>query len=162
MAGFSDADASFGITISNRKKNKGSSRIEVQTSFRIEVKQNYSREVTKDQGGSSYFNILSEIAAFFTVSLYTRVRKIVDKKYYAFVAIAHNSRSQDIVRKYFNRFPLYSSKYLAYRDWCIVQNIHRGGNLSLDHLEKIKNIKNQFNSKRKVFNFSHLDSLTLK
>jgi len=80
------------------------------------VKQNYSREVTQDQGGSSYFNILTEIAAFFTVNLYTRTRKTDDKVYYAFMVVAHNSRSHEIVRKYFDRFPLYSSKYLAYKD----------------------------------------------
>ena len=80
------------------------------------MKQNYSREVTPDQGGSSYFYILSEIASFFTVNLYTRTRKTEDKVYYAFVAVAHNSRSHEIVRNYFDRFPLYSSKYLAYKD----------------------------------------------
>lgn len=158
LAGFTDADGSFGITVYNRKKNGVFLRTSVQTSFRIEVKQNYSRKVSQDQGGSSYFNILNEIAAFFTVNLYTRTRKTEDKVYYAFVAVAHNSRSHEIVRKYFDRFPLYSSKYLAYKDWCLVQDLHRG-NLSKEKLDKIKIIKNQFNTKKKVFDFSHLDCL---
>jgi len=76
-------------------------RTSVQTFFRIEVKQDYSRKVTQDQGGSSYFYILTEIAAFFTVNLYTRTRKTEDRVYYAFMAVAHNSRSHEIVRKYF-------------------------------------------------------------
>ena len=59
---------------------------------------------------------MSEIAAFFTVNLYTRTRKTKDKVFYAFVAIAHNSRSHVIAREYFEKFPLYSSKYLAYKD----------------------------------------------
>ena len=59
---------------------------------------------------------------------------------------------------YFNRYPLYSSKYLAYKDWCLVQDLHKG-NLNKEKLDTIKNIKNNFNSKRKVFDFSHLDSL---
>ena len=80
------------------------------------MKQNYSREVTQDKGGTSYFNILSEIAAFFTVNLYSRTRKIKDKVYYSFTAVAHNSRSHEIVRKYFYCFPLYSYKYIAYKD----------------------------------------------
>lgn len=116
MAGFTDADGNFSITLYDRKKNGVFLRTSVQTSFRIEVKQNSSREVSQDQGGASYFNILSEIAAFFTVNLYTRTRKTEDKLYYAFMAIAHNSISKEIVRKYFDRFPLYSSKYLAYKD----------------------------------------------
>lgn len=82
-----------------------------------------------------------------------------DKVFYAFIAIAHNSRSHEIVRKYFDRFPLYSSKYLAYKDWCSVQDLHKG-TLSKENLDKIKTIKAQFNSKRKVFDFSHLDCLT--
>jgi hypothetical protein len=55
---------------------------------------------------------------FFTVNLYTRTRNVGDKVYYSFIVVAHNSRSHKIVRSYFYRFPLYSSKYLAYKDWC--------------------------------------------
>ena len=126
--------------------------------FVLKLNKNYSREVTQAQGGSSYFNILTEIAHFFAVNLYTRTRKTEDKVYYAFMAVAHNSRSHETVRKYFDRFPLYSSKYLAYKDWCLVQDLHRG-NLTKEKLDKIKIIKNNFNSKRKVYDFSHLDSL---
>ena len=161
LAGFTDADGCFSITVYDRKKNGVFLRTSVQTFFRIEVKQNYSRKVTQDQGGNSYFNILSEIAAFFTVNLYTRTRKTEDKVFYAFVVVAHNSRSHEIVRKYFDNFPLYSSKYLAYKDWCIVQHLNKGG-LSKENLDKIRIIKNNFNSKRKVFDFSHLDSLHFK
>lgn len=161
LAGFTDADGNFNVTLYDRKKNGVFLRTSVQTSFRIEVKQNSSREVSQDQGGASYFYILSEIAAFFTVSLYTRTRKTEDKLYYAFMAITHNSRSHEIVRKYFDRFPLYSSKYLAYKDWCLVQDLHKGS-LNKEKLDKIKIIKNNFNSKRRVYNFSHLDSLQFK
>jgi hypothetical protein len=100
----------------DRKKNGVFLRTSVQTFFRIEVKQNYSREVSQDNGGTSYFNILTEISNFFTVNLYTRTRKREDKLFYAFLVVAHNYRSHEIVRKYFYRFPLYSSKYLAYKD----------------------------------------------
>ena len=92
----------------NSKKNRVS-RTKVQISFRIEVKQNYSRrpaelvgtgrfEVSKDQGGSSYFNILSEIASFFSpqaLNLYSRVRKTEDKEYYAFIVSARGPGPRD-------------------------------------------------------------------
>jgi len=116
LAGFTDADGNFSITVYDRKKNGNVLRTNVQTFFRLELKQNYSREVNLDQKGHSYFYILTKIAAFFTVNLYTRTRYIEDKVYYAFMVIAHNSRSHDLVRNYFYRFPLYSSKYLAYKD----------------------------------------------
>jgi len=59
LAGFTDTEGSFNITVYDRKKKGVFLRTSVQTSFRIEVKQNYAREVTKDQGGRSYFNILT-------------------------------------------------------------------------------------------------------
>lgn len=158
LAGFTDADGCFGIAIYDRKKNGVFLRTSVQTSFRIEVKQNYSREVTLEQGGSSFFTIMSEIAAFFTVNLYTRTRKTEDKVFYAFAVVAHNSISHEILRNYFQNYPLYSSKYLAYKDWCLVQDLHKGS-LSKENLERIKAIKNGFNTKRKVFDFSHLNFL---
>jgi hypothetical protein len=161
LAGFSDADGNFAITLSNRNKNGVFVRTSVQTFFRIEVKQNYTREVSQHQGGPSYFYILTEISNFFTVNLYTRTRKKEDKVFYAFTVVAHNSRSHDIIRQYFDRFPLYSSKYLSYKDWCLVQNLHKGG-LTKDKLDNIKMIKNNFNNKRKQYNFSHLDSLNFK
>lgn len=161
LAGFTDAEGCFGITIYDRKKNGVFLRTSVQTSFRIEVKQNYSREVTLEQGGSSFFNIMSEIAGFFTINLYTRTRKTEDKVFNAFAAVAHNSRSHEILRIYFENYPLYSSKHLAYKDWCLVQDLHRGS-LNKEKLERIKAIKNEFNTKKKVFDFSHLNSLQFK
>ena len=160
LSGFTDADGNFSITVYDRKKNGKVAKTNVQTFFRIEVKQNYSKDVTADQGGSSYFNILTKIAAFFTVNLYTRTRYKDDKVYYAFMAIAHNSISHEIVRKYFDSYPLYSSKYLAYKDWCLVQDLHKGKSLSKEDLMKIKEIKAQFNNKRNKFDFSHLNNLT--
>nr|YP_010121867.1 LAGLIDADG endonuclease [Monilinia fructicola]QRF72243.1 LAGLIDADG endonuclease [Monilinia fructicola] len=159
LAGFTDADGNFSITVTDVKKKGIFKNKRVQTFFRIEVKQNYSREVTEAQGGGGYFNILTKITAFFTVNLYTRTRHVEDKVYYSFMAIAHNSRSHEIIRKYFDAFPLYSSKYLAYKDWCYVQDLLKVP-LNKEGLDKISEIKAQFNSKRKVFDFSHLDSLT--
>jgi hypothetical protein len=116
LAGFSDADGCFSITTYDRKKNGVFLRTSVQTSFRIEVKQDYSREVALEQGGSSFFPIMSEISHFLTVNLYTRTRKTKDKVFYAFAVVAHNSRSHEILHEYFSKFPLYSSKFLAYKD----------------------------------------------
>ena len=157
LAGFSDADGCFSITTYDRKKNGVFLRTSVQTSFRIEVKQDYSREVVLEQGGSSFFPIMSEISHFLTVNLYTRIRKTKDKVFYAFAVVAHNSRSHEILHEYFSKFPLYSSKLLAYKDWCLVQKLHKGS-LTKENLEKIKEIKSQFNSKRTVFDFSHLNN----
>ena len=61
LAGFTDADGNFSITVYDRKKNGKVLRTNVQTFFLGHrppiIKQNYSREVSQDQGGSSYFHI---------------------------------------------------------------------------------------------------------
>ena len=160
LAGFTDADGNFSITVYNRKKDRKVVTSNVLSFLRIKVKQNYYIDVSADQGGASYFSIMTKIAEFFTVNLYTRTRSEDDKVYYVFMAISHNSISHDIVRNYFDRFPLYSSKYLTYKDWCWVQNLHSGISLSKQGLNEIKVIKDQFNSKRKVYDISHLDCLT--
>jgi hypothetical protein len=49
LAGFTDGN--FSITVYYRKKDSKIIRTSVQTFFRKEVKQNYSRYVTADQGG---------------------------------------------------------------------------------------------------------------
>lgn len=157
LSGFCDADANFSISVYNRRRNGNVSRTSVQTFFRIEVKQTYSNTKTSDEG--SYFNIMTKISEFFTVNLYSRTRTVEDNKFYAFMVIAHNSKSHEIVRTYFNQFPLFSSKHLAYKDWCKVQDLHKG-KLSPSNLLAIKLIKNQFNSKPLIFDFSHLDKLT--
>jgi hypothetical protein len=126
LAGFTDADGNLSITVYDRKNNSKVLRTSVQTLFRIEVKQNYYRDVLADQGGVNYFSVMTNITEFFTVNIYTKTRTIDDRVYYAFMAIFHNWRGQDIVRNSFNRFPLYSSKHLAYKDWCRVQDLHRG------------------------------------
>lgn len=101
-----------------------------------------------------------KLLLFFTVNLYSRTRNTESKVFYAFLVVAHNSRSHFIVRNYFDSFPLLSSKYLAYKDWCLVQDLKK---ISIkENLENIKSIKNQFNSKRVIFDFSHLNSFHFK
>jgi hypothetical protein len=163
LSGFTDADGNFSITLTNQKKNGKVGAKRVQTFFRIELKQNYSKDVSDSIGGSSYFNILTKISAFLSVNLYTRTRYIEDKVYYSFMVISFNYKSHEILRKYFDRYPLYSSKYLAYKDWCYaqdIQNLNKGKPWSKEDIDKIIFIKNQFNNKRKTFNFSQLDALT--
>lgn len=113
-------DSNFSITLTDRKK-KGSITAasppkRVQVFFRIELRQNYHRETPSEQGGISYFRILSEIARYFDVNLYSRSREQGDKIYYSYTVIAHSIPSHLKVIEYFDRYPLYSSKYLAYRD----------------------------------------------
>lgn len=159
LAGFSDGDANFSITLTDGKKKGKVTSKRVQTFFRIELRQNYHRG---EAGASSYFTILSLIAEYLNVNLYSRIRQQGDKLFYAFIVIAHSSRSHAKVKAYFDRFPLYCSKYLAYKDWIRIQDIRISGNVfTKEQITEVQFIKSQFNSKRKFYDFSPLDCLTL-
>ena len=61
---------------------------------------------------------------------------------------------------YFRSFPLYSSKYLDYKDWekaatIILDNDH----YTEQAIIKIDLLKNNMNSKRVYFNWDHLQKL---
>lgn len=159
LAGFSDGDANFSITLTDRKKKGNTTNKRVQTFFRIELRQNYHRG---DVGASTYFIVLSLIAEYLNVNVYSRTRQKGDKLFFAFMIIAHSSISHTKVRAYFDRFPLYSSKYLAYKDWCRVQDIRASADiLSKEQIEQVLLTKSQFNSKRLIYDFTHLENLTL-
>lgn len=162
LAGFTDGDGNFSITLTNRKKKGNVTSKRIQAFFRIELRQTYHRNVSIEQGGSSYFVILSKIATYLSVNLYSRIREQKDKSFYAFMVISHSAASHAKVISYFERFPLYSSKYLAYKDWSYVvqqAKLRAGKILTQKEISEVEIIKAQFNSKRKSFDFSHLDNL---
>jgi len=159
LAGFSDGDANFSITLTDRKKKGSITSKRVQTFFRIELRQNYHRG---EAGQSSYFIILSLIAEYLNVNVYSRTRQKGEKLFFAFMVIAHSSISHAKTRAYFDRFPLYSSKYLAYKDWCYIQDLRANKDvITKKQITKIEFIKSQFNNKRKTYDFTHLENLTL-
>lgn len=78
------------------------------------------------------------------------------------MVISHSLENHKKVIEYFDRYPLYSSKYLAYKDWkYVVEQIQlrNGKPLTAEDIKEIQKIKDQFNSKRKQFDFSHLDAI---
>jgi hypothetical protein len=61
----------------------------------------------------SYFDILNKIAFFFNCKLL--LRKQVSNVYFSLTA--SSSKSIKIIIDYFECYPLFSSKYLDYKDW---------------------------------------------
>ena len=163
LAGFTDGDGNFSITLTNRKKKGNINSKRVQAFFRIELRQTYHRDVSVQQGGVSYYVILNKIATFLNVNLLSRTREQKDKVFYAFMVISHSAASHAKVINYFERFSLYSSKYLAYKDWSYVveqMKLRAGKVLTQKEISEVEMIKSQFNNKRKSFDFSHLDNLS--
>jgi len=78
------------------------------------------------------------------------------------MVISHNKQSHIKVINYFDHFPLYSSKYLAYKDWKSVVELlikREGKTLTNEEILEVEKVKAQFNKNRILFDFTHLDSL---
>ena len=157
LAGFTDADGNLHINITKRKNTEN---IRIQLFYRLEISKTYHREVIEELGGPSYFNILSKISAYLECNLYSRTREIEDKTYYSFIAIAYNKKGREKIKEYLERYPLYSSKYLDYKDWIEVYNImDKGEHLTKEGRKKTIEIKDRMNKKRTNNNWDHLKDL---
>ena len=72
---FTDGDGNFSISLTDRKKKGDVTSKRVQAFFRIELRQTYHREVSIEQGGTSYSYILNIIADYLGVNLLSRTRE---------------------------------------------------------------------------------------
>lgn len=89
------------------------------------------------------------IASFLDVNLIV-VKRSSGKEY--FNLTAKSRKSLKVVINYFKTYPLFSSKYLDYKDWEKVVHLI----LSQTHYEGIKNLKGGINNKRRHFNWDHI------
>jgi hypothetical protein len=153
LSGFTDADGNFSINI-HQRKNKNTSR--VQPFFRLEVRQNYNTKDIIIGDTLSYYFIMSKIANYFGVNLYSRTRTKLDKVYFSFNFMAANQNSLDITICYFNKFPLLSSKYLDYLDWLKIVEIRKNSSQTSFYLDIATQIRKDFNKNRVTFSWKHL------
>ena len=116
LAGFADGDGNFSINVTNRKKRGKITSKRIQTFFRIEVRQNYHKQTLYNTNNVSYYNIINIIGLYLGVNVYSRSRIQGEKVFHSFTVVSHNMDSHQKIMKYFDRFPLYSSKYLSYKD----------------------------------------------
>lgn len=150
LSGFVDADGSFSIRMSHLE-NKDKKR---QISCRLRVEQRMVDPITN----IPYFDSLNKIATFFNCNLLIRKQKTSGNNYYHLTA--SSCKSIQIILNYFDSYPLYSSKYLDYKDWAEAANIILEQTQYRDeNIIKIKNLKNNMNNSRVYFNWSHLINL---
>jgi hypothetical protein len=150
LAGFIDADGSFSIQHTKLENNAKKRKI----SCRLRIEQRMYEPISKN----SYFDVLTEMGKFLNCNLNTRKQISTDNEYFNLTASSRKSLS--IIITYFKLFPLYSSKYLDYKDWekavlLILDNDH----YSEQGIAKIDILKNNMNLKRTYFNWDHLDNL---
>lgn len=153
LSGFVDADGNFSISIT--KRSNGKTRII--TRFTLEQRINYHRSNTMNIK-TSYSSIILSIAEVFLGSMYTRSRMKNDKTYYSFIVIAYNKNSKEKIIEYFDRFPLWSSKYHDYVSWKSVVVGQRNG-LCIN--DKAIELRKDFNNSRTTISWEHLNTRTI-
>ena len=150
LTGFIDADGSFSIQHTKLENNAKKRKI----SCRLRIEQRMYEPITKN----SYFNVLTEVTRFLGCNLKTRKQISTSNEYFSLTASSRKSLSIIII--YFTSFPLYSSKYLDYKDWEEAATLI----LKKDHyteqgIIRIDILKDKMNLKRTYFNWDHLNNL---
>jgi hypothetical protein len=148
LAGFIDADGSFGIC--NTVKGTKAKKRQVRCRFRLEQRR------LDPKTGASYEAVLSLIARFLHVKLNLRHQKKTGRTYFSIDASSLTSVKK--LRAYLDTYPLWSSKFLDYKDWCKVHDlILQKLQFSEAGLAQITLLKQGCNLKRTFFDWSHLE-----
>ena len=152
LSGFIDSDGSFSVL--HTKVENGAKKRKIACRLRIE--QRILDPVTKE----SYESILTNIANSLNCSLLTKNQKSTGNNYYTLTASSKNSLK--IIIDYIGKFPLYSSKYLDYKDWKeVVELILNNKHYTEEGLSKTDSVKNNMNRQRTYFNWDHLNDLNI-
>ena len=147
FSGFVDSDGSFSVQYTNTDSGAKKRKI----SCRLRIEQRVLDPITS----ASYFDILNQICLFLNCNLLTKTQKSTNNTYYTLAASSKVSLS--IIINYFNKFPLYTSKYLDYMDWeevahLIINNKH----LTVEGIKTVEFVRSRMNTKRTEFNWDHL------
>ena len=145
LSGMSDADSNFNIILTEKKTS-----YRVQRQWRLEISQ-------KTHHGSEQYRWAESVSAFLENKLYSRHRVMKmgeeEKIYSSWIMVAHSENSLKKIEEYFKKYPLYSSKYLDYKDWRECGLIETKNKESHD---RVLEIKAGMNNKRTHYNWDHL------
>jgi hypothetical protein len=140
LTGFIDADGNFATNIKNRKNKKKKNRMHRLNVWFILKQVNLT---------SLFVNLLPQT---YVSSLAQPHINVVRKQYNIEITSA---KSKTILRAYLDKFPLLSSKYLDYKDWCTVDDLIIS-NMQFIQEETVRQIKSKMISRTK-FNWEHLN-----
>jgi LAGLIDADG endonuclease len=157
LAGFSDGDANININITWPEKSKNGYG-QIRLTFEL------VQSRIQDEHLEKYKDFMSNLSIYLKSKLGTHYISRYDRmgKQKAWRARIVNKEGATVLINYFNKFPMFSSKYLNYRDWQIVYNIivirkEHIGEKKLDTYKKVEQIKNNMNNKRLIFTWDHLN-----
>ena len=147
LAGFIDAKGSF--SIQHTKIEKGAKKNKISCRFRIE------QIILDSIADISYNFLLLDISKSLGCNLLLRKQLSTGRKYH--IITASSKKSLSIIISYLNTFPLFSSKFLAYKDWVTVADfLIKDVQLSLENKIYIDSLKNNIKN-RVFFNWDHLN-----
>ena len=152
LSGFIDSDGSF--SVQHTKLENGAKKRKISCRLRIE------QRMFDPISNESYFKVLTDISNFFNCSLLIRKQKSTGNEYYNLTA--SNKLSLDLIVNYLEKYPLFSSKYLDYKDWKkIVLLIFEGKHYTEQGINETEYVRNGMNRKRTYFDWNHLNLLSL-
>lgn len=142
LSGFIDADGSFGVRLNSKK---------VSCCFELV-------EAFEDKKGNTKKEIMLKLALFLNKSL-----QQVNKKYCGaqnqYAIRVTNLESNLILSSYLHKYPLFSSKYLNFKDYFkVLMLIKNKEHKTCKGKELINTIKNNMNTKRTLFVWDHLQN----
>lgn len=104
----------------------------------------------------SYVPLFTKTSQFLNVKLETTIH---NTKEYLLIR-ASNRKSLSIILSYLNKFKLYSSKYLDFKNWAITGELLLNNTAYITkNKNKIYELKNSMNNKRIIYNWEHLQNL---
>nr|YP_010555402.1 LAGLIDADG endonuclease [Ramaria cf. rubripermanens]UYR22150.1 LAGLIDADG endonuclease [Ramaria cf. rubripermanens] len=144
LSGFIEADGHFSVRTSMASRYP-----KLECKFELSQRQ-------IDHNGRNNLYFLENIAIF----LLTVVKSIrMDRPNPQYRIRTTSLRGNIVLEDYFNRFPLFGTKYLDYKDWLDVLNFFKlGEHTNKSAIEKIISIKSNMNDKRINFIWDHLQN----
>lgn len=147
LAGFSDGDANFSITLTDRKKRGG--RVLLQFILNSKVTTDYSEywacSLPKSLSiTASYFLFFSRVCGHFQTSLNTKIKFNPNNVTWTYKMIVHNYL--DLVVEYFDKYPLQGHKKLNYEIWREIKlKVNYKANVQPDVYASIRNMLTRLN-----------------
>jgi hypothetical protein len=142
LTGFIEADGHFSV-----RSTLGSKYTKVECKFELSQKQNNHKGLSNRQ-------FLESIAEL----IHTSVKEFrVDQPHPQYRIRTTSLKGNLSLESYLNNFPLFSSKYLDYKDWIKVLDYFKLNDYK-SNLDSITSIKSGMNDRRTVFNWDHLNN----
>ncbi len=155
LAGFTDADGWFYLNLTGHYAKDGftKNRSRIQCRFALSQREIYKRT------NESFVNIMSELSKYFKCNLNYKLASHPSFKEPAKLLVFYlqSNKKHHLVINFFNKYPLMSSKYLNYLDYCKALSF-LSRPLTYEEILNIRNIKNSMNNKRTYFNWDHLNN----